>query len=390
MEKRGKCSKTISGETTPYLTKLFTNISETLCEGIFRCRSDKGLEFANSALSNLFGYSDSSDILSLPAKAFFVNHADLARCAAQLNRNRSLRNETLQLKRKNGTTFWGLVNCTLTIDGGHEYIDGAVIDITEKKQSEELLTQKNEELKKLHKQMDKFLYSASHDLRAPMTSIMGISNILRMEIDKSKHIYLDKIDTSIQSLSYFIEEVKEFSENACRAIDSKRIDFNKILNAAWRSSNGVNSAIKFSMREMGESMFYSDPQRLQIILGNLLKNCVQYYNPEHEAPFVHVLVQHQTDKIYITVEDNGQGIASSQLPKIFNMFYRANESSRGSGMGLYIVKETVEKLKGTVNLHSIFGEGTSVVIEIPNDVKGRLMSKKWQISRMPKRNHYAI
>ena len=105
------------------------------------------------------------------------------------------------------------------------------------------------------------------------------------------------------------------------------------------------------------------------MLSNLLSNSIKYYNPERKSPFVKVTINQNKCGVVIIIEDNGLGIEEKHLDKIFGMFYRASSKSKGSGIGLYIVKEIIDKLAGTVSVDSMFGVGTTFNLSIPSRTK---------------------
>jgi signal transduction histidine kinase len=109
----------------------------------------------------------------------------------------------------------------------------------------------------------------------------------------------------------------------------------------------------------------SDKVRLKIILNNLLSNALKYHDPEKNDSVVSIQANHSNELLHILVEDNGLGIDSDQLPKIFDMFYRASVNSTGSGLGLYIARETIKKLNGKITAESTPGVGTRFILEIP-------------------------
>ena len=108
-----------------------------------------------------------------------------------------------------------------------------------------------------------------------------------------------------------------------------------------------------------------DKTRLQIVLFNLMSNAIQYRNPQIQNPYIRIDSKCFDDRLWLQIEDNGIGIDQLYQAKVFDMFYRASENSKGSGLGLYIVKEAVEKLSGTIVLHSVLGEGTQFTLELP-------------------------
>jgi signal transduction histidine kinase len=124
--------------------------------------------------------------------------------------------------------------------------------------------------------------------------------------------------------------------------------------------------IQVKIKVKGKYNFYSDQQRIKVILGNLLSNAFKYHDTHQPSPYVHVLVTLSPAEARLTVSDNGAGIGEEHHQKLFSMFYRATSRSEGSGLGLYIVKEVVEKLCGQVGFRSAPGQGTTFEITLPN------------------------
>ncbi len=364
------------------LNNMFLNISDNLSEGVYRGLSGEGLVYVNKSFVSLFGYQEIDEVLAEPIKNLYALDSQNATIQHKMKSHGHLKNEIIKFRKKDGSNFWGLVNCSFSVTNGRDkYFDGAIVDITKQKEFEELLQNKNLELKKINAQMDRFLYSASHDIRSPMTSIMGLVNILRMEIDAEKHNYLDKIDSSLRKLDYFIREVMQFSENARTRLASDKINFELLFKKAWDKVNGPYSAVRLNLNLPTNSYyFYTDGERLCIIIANILLNSIQYHSDDKE-PKIDIRVDINTDRALIIISDNGKGIEKTHLSKAFDMFYRASLNSTGSGMGLFIARETVNKLKGHIRITSTPNLGTNIAIIIPNDIKGKLISKKHTLKR---------
>jgi signal transduction histidine kinase len=110
----------------------------------------------------------------------------------------------------------------------------------------------------------------------------------------------------------------------------------------------------------------TDETRLKVILNNLMANAIKYNNAEQE-PYVRISAVAKKEHCSIEVKDNGRGIAKEFQPKIFDMFFRASDDSSGSGLGLYIVKETLDKLGGDISFNSEPRTGTTFTVNIPQD-----------------------
>jgi signal transduction histidine kinase len=112
--------------------------------------------------------------------------------------------------------------------------------------------------------------------------------------------------------------------------------------------------------------FYSDPSRLLMVFNNIISNAVRYRDKGKHDSFIQIDIYADEERAIIRFSDNGIGIANEYVGNVFKMFYRATTDSKGSGLGLYIVKSAVEKLQGTINVESELGQGASFIIEIPN------------------------
>src|SRR5690606_13432560 len=126
-------------------------------------------------------------------------------------------------------------------------------------------------------------------------------------------------------------------------------------------------------------VFYSDINRLETILDHVIRNSVEYYDASKPQPFVRVIITCKIHQATIEIIDNGIGISAVHIDKVSEMFYRGTERSKGSGLGLYIVKEAIQKLGGTLQIDSEINMGTIVSMEIPNGSKGRLINKKMSL-----------
>lgn len=241
-------------------------------------------------------------------------------------------------------------------------------DITLQKKTEDLLKEQNQELTKINSELDRFVYSASHDLRAPLMSVKGLLTMIKVDPDKNNTSqYLQLIETSVNRLDHFITDIIHYSRNSRMDIIPQVIDFKMIVQESIDSLKYMDEAekVKSDVSVIAEHDFYSDPIRLLIIFNNIISNAVRYRDKWKES-FIKIEIDTKYARTLIRFTDNGIGIADEFKDKIFKMFFRATADSKGSGLGLYIVKSTVEKLGGTISMTSKFGEGTIFEIEIPN------------------------
>lgn len=230
------------------------------------------------------------------------------------------------------------------------------------------LKEKNSELEKINFELDRFVYSASHDLRSPLTSVLGLLYLLRVEVkEEGAQRYVDLMEESILKLDNIIRDIVAYSRNnrtelQIEAIQMKNLMADVEAGLRYLESPGVN--IHESVKVENESIFPSDRNRLLTILNNLISNSIKYRHPARN-PEISVSVEVGKDLVTLTIRDNGIGIKDYHLGKIFDMFYRTSDHSTGSGLGLYIVKETIKKLGGSIEVESEVNQGTQFIIQLP-------------------------
>ncbi|HTH54755.1 MAG TPA: HAMP domain-containing sensor histidine kinase [Cyclobacteriaceae bacterium] len=231
------------------------------------------------------------------------------------------------------------------------------------------LIESNQQLKKLNEELDRFVYSTSHDLRAPLLSVLGLLNIAEGYKDKEElQQYHRLMQSRVRALDKFIKDITDYSRNNRLEITSECVDIAIMADEIWESLRHSDDAkgIEFINELPKDLAVMNDGKRLRTVLSNLIANAIRYHDQRKEKKYIKIY-HHSTDASFsLHIEDNGQGIAPEVHSKIFDMFYRGNELSQGSGLGLYIVKETLEKLSGTIQLSSIPKEGSTFSISVPN------------------------
>ena len=247
-------------------------------------------------------------------------------------------------------------------------------DITNQQHTEDLLKRQNEELIKINAELDRFVYSASHDLRAPLMSVKGLINMIKIDPEKrNTDHYVKLIERSIDKLDHFILDIIHYSRNARMDVMPKEINFQILLEESIDSLKFIEGAEKVrSIKNFTQrAPFYSDYSRVLMIFNNIIANAVRYRDHWKDDSFLEINIVSTEEKAIIRFSDNGIGISEEYVDKIFKMFFRASADSKGSGLGLYIVKSAVDKLGGKIDVHSKLGEGTVFTIEIPNLKDGK-------------------
>ena len=228
---------------------------------------------------------------------------------------------------------------------------------------------KNTELQKANHELTKFVYSVSHDLRSPLTSILGLINLAKTNpVMKIAGTYFEMIENRVLKLDDFIKKILDYYKNARDEELKEPIDFKLLIETIWQSLKHQNVKIKFELSTNQDVVFLGDPLRLKMILVNLISNAIKFQNPLEKNPIIKITLLMKGNNAHISISDNGIGINKEYLTDIFELFFRTENSLQidGSGIGLYIVKEAVEKTGGTIDVTSTPLIGTSFKLLLPN------------------------
>ncbi|HEY0651508.1 MAG TPA: ATP-binding protein [Chryseosolibacter sp.] len=230
------------------------------------------------------------------------------------------------------------------------------------------LLKANEQLVKINHELDKFVYSVSHNLRGPLTSVMGLVNVAKLGISGPElaSVY-DMINKSIIRLDDTLQEILDYSRNARNEIEVEEIDLESLIKSTIESLEirYPEKSINWIIRVEQQRPLKTDKTRLSVMLTNLLSNAIVYSDHEKES-FVKISGTVTTDHLNVSIKDNGIGIRGEVMPRVFEMFYRGTEVSQGAGLGLYIAKEIINRVSGTIEITSEAGNGTTVVFTMPN------------------------
>jgi len=239
------------------------------------------------------------------------------------------------------------------------------IELTDQKQK---LESANEQLNKTNSELDRFVYRVSHDISAPLKSIKGLVTLSRTEKDIStSQLYLDKIETSIQKLEGFVVEVLDHSRTSRKDVLIESIQLESFVAEILENLKYLENFDRIDfIYDFNTKVVHTDRFLLKVALSNLLSNAVKYQRrySDHK-PEIRIHSSQVNGQIRIEIADNGEGIADDYKDKIFEMFYRGTTTSPGSGLGLYIAREAIERLKGTIKVDSTYGKGSVFRMEFP-------------------------
>ena len=236
------------------------------------------------------------------------------------------------------------------------------------RENETRIKYQNEQLKKTNTELDRFVYSASHDLRAPLSSLSGLITISEASNDmKELKEYLTMMKGRIFVLDKFIIDIINYSRNARQEVAIEKINLHNLVDDIIEGLkfSVENDIIKIQNLIATDSQINTDSTRIRIVLNNIVSNAIRYHDKHKENCSIIVEEKRTEKEIVIQVKDNGVGILPAYQSKIFNMFYKANENSSGSGLGLYIAQESIHKLGGHITMQSQHGIGSTFSITLP-------------------------
>lgn len=343
-----------------YLGSVYTGIVDLL---IVLDKNDRIQQVNTAVVENLL-YKESElrgkHISVLFAKENVQSISDINK---NLEKEKHAFNIELVFLAKNKKKFPFSCSCSLFYDNFHKVQGKLYIlkDISAIKKTEAQLKVKNEELNTL-------IYRASHDLKGPLSSMLGLINLSKQEQDGQEvRNYLDLIELSTRRLDAILGAFTEIDKVAKTALRISTINFQTLIKEILVSIENIPDfqSVKFSVLVNQKKSFYSDVNLLRSVLQNLIENGIKYRRTDIQAT-MNIRVTGTKSGIKIEVSDNGIGIPEKMQQEIFKLFYRAHAVSNGSGLGLYIVKSSVEKLGGKVSVQSKEKNGTVFAISIPN------------------------
>jgi signal transduction histidine kinase len=244
----------------------------------------------------------------------------------------------------------------------------ALYDAIELYDTRKALSTKNDSLQLAYNELDKFVYSVSHDLRSPLMSILGIANLAELDVEDEKSLeYFKSIKGMVDKLDGYIHQIIDHYKGTHGSDFSDKIDFNELINEIIESIKYHPEAqdVRFKIEVDQKEDFISNFMNIKTILSNLISNAFKYQRDMETNKWVKINAIITQGTAVIKVVDNGIGIKENKVDEVFNMYYREKVDNTGSGLGLFIVKEAIEKLGGNIDLKSTFGKGTEISMNIP-------------------------
>jgi len=265
--------------------------------------------------------------------------------------------------------FWFGISFSPVTDDNNQVLGVclSMIDITERKKNDARFRSQCHEIENNNKEMDKLIKVLSHDLRAPMNSINGLITLARDEKDPGEFSkYLGMMEKSIKKLETFTNDVITSLKNRGSSRVAEVIPYElvqEIIEELRYSEQGKQ--IEFRNRINPELRIQSDPSQLQIIFSNLISNAIRYHDFNKPNQYIEISAEKHPMLCIFNVEDNGIGIEESQHQRIFETYFTIGNVEGSSGLGLSNVKDSVVRLRGSIELNSQPGQGSTFTIQLP-------------------------
>jgi PAS domain S-box-containing protein len=273
------------------------------------------------------------------------------------------------LKRYDGAYRWHITKAVYSEASNHWV--GTFTDIHEQKMFAQQLEDKNKQLTIINADLDNFIYTASHDLKSPIVNIEGLTTLLTKKLtakfllDDEQNRILSMMAASVTRLKSTIVDLTEIAKvqkedtvkemvSITKVVEDVSIDLDKLI-----KDNHVEI---FNQIEIDQILIA--PKNIRSIIYNLLSNAIKYSSPDR-TPQVHIHTKGSEPYLLLEVKDNGIGIAAQHQEKMFSMFKRFHTHVEGTGIGLYIVKRTVENAGGKIEVESKVDVGTTFRVYLP-------------------------
>lgn len=354
----------------------YKSIIEHITDMYYRADVNGNMIMANPACLETFGYSSMDEILDRSLEILYQNPNERQEFVSILKKLGKVINYRTILLKKDGTPIYVETTANILLDqnGNYAGVEGIVRDITDRKRAEENLLQLNHQLKELNTTKDKLFSIIAHDLRSPFNGILGFSELLCKNIricktEKSEE-YARIINSTAKSTLNLLDNLLAWARLQTGRIEFKPQELflqpavQEVLEILKTNSTIKNISIKYFQSE--NIVIYADPNMLQTILRNFISNAIKFTN---KGGRIEIFASHTQNRVEITVKDNGVGMDEETVTNLFKIEANsstpgtANES--GSGIGLILCKEFIEKQGGEISVESKLGEGSEFKFTLP-------------------------
>lgn len=342
-------------------------IIDQMNDGLCAVSLEGHIQYVNPRLAQLTGFQQGKlvgrHLSSLFAEPEIIRHE----LEQQEQEKRPGLNETLQVLKHDGHCCPVRMTISSLRDDSGRLVGFIALlnDVSNLVEAEQRLKAKNKEL-------GTFIYRTSHDLRGPLASLLGLAELSKDELRGGNHPqeYLQLIENTGHRLDGVLGELKEVGQVINHVLKVERISCEALVRQVWKEleQKWCDRPLQLIVDVRQEQDFYSDRKLVQTILMHLLENAVRFQNSEVERPYVKVQVQVTAGEVELTVTDNGIGISDEFIPMAGVMFSRGANGRSGNGLGLYIVRNALDRLQGVFQIQKQPNGGTKVKVELGNSL----------------------
>ena len=345
----------------------YRHLFENNLAGVVRTRLDGRVLEWNPALAHMLGYT-LDDIPNAAEVYYFEN--DRARIIERLKTEKSVTNEELKFRRKDGSALWVLANVAMTEDENGSVLEATLIDITNRKRSEEDREKTMAAAEAANRAKSEFLANMSHEIRTPMNGVIAMTElVLETELTAEQREYLDIVKSSADSLLTLINDILDFSKIEARKLELARVAFDlpEVVESAAKSlslaAHEKGLDLRWRVAPEVPASLAGDPNRVRQILVNVMNNAIKF--TEHGSVAVDVSPEQETASsvlLHFTVSDTGIGIPREKQRAVFEAFVQGDSSATrkfgGTGLGLAISSTLVQMMDGDIWVDSEQGKGS--------------------------------
>lgn len=355
----------------------YRSVISSVKEVIFQADMYMNFHFLNPAWEELTGYS-----LDRSLETCFADYAPStmqepmeAFCSTLREKDRDMYRQEVAICASNGRILWVDIYASILTDeyGKRRSVSGTISDITERKRAEQELENALRKERDLNLLKTRFVGTVSHEFRTPLSGILMSTELLENYFERmnaqQRRDEITKIRERVNELTILMDDVLDHSsvESIVELFKPRPLEVQKLCQLVIEDVSSLAKKTEHNINFHSNSntgILYADLKLLRYVLRNLLSNALKYSPKTASVDFT---VQQHEQHIVFQVSDKGIGIPADDLPRLFTPFFRASNtgSIKGTGLGLSIVKELVEAHKGTIEVESKTGVGTTFTVFIP-------------------------
>lgn len=223
-------------------------------------------------------------------------------------------------------------------------------------------------IEKKNIELDSFFYRISHDLKGPITSMMSLGYLAKVQVkDETANKFLSEFEGQATRLNTILDGLLTLTKMSFNTDSKQEIDFEKIVYDCISSYKFLDNydSVEFKINVQPKITLNAEWALVNTIIQNLIENGIKYARTEDNKPEIEVDISKDKNHIFINVKDNGIGMSEDTQSKMFKMFFRANRKIQGTGLGLHILNRAIEKLNGEVKIESELGVGSKFTVALP-------------------------